>query len=57
MSMFMMSFMGTMPIGNIVAGSASNRFGAPATLAAGGIMVTTVAILVTITNERLRSLY
>ena len=57
MSMFMMSFMGTMPIGNIVAGSASNRFGAPTTLAVGGIIVTTVAILVTITNERLRSLY
>ena len=57
MSMFMMSFMGTMPIGNIIAGSASNRFGAPLTLATGGAIVTALAIFVTITNKRLRELY
>ena len=57
MSMFMLSFMGTMPIGNIVAGSASHRFGVPRTLAAGGIIVTVVSVIVAITNKRLRELY
>jgi MFS family permease len=57
MSMFMMSFMGTMPIGNILAGTLSRHFGTPHTLAAGGMIVTTVAVVVTITNKRLRSLY
>src|SRR4030095_8927048 len=57
MSMFMMSFMGTMPIGNIIAGTASHRFGTPLTLATGGAIVTALAIFVTITNKRLRELY
>ena len=57
MSMFMLSFMGTMPIGNIIAGSASHRFGAPHTLAVGGATVTALAIFITITNKRLRELY
>src|SRR4026207_234828 len=43
MSMFMLSFMGTMPIGNIVAGTASNHFGPQRTLAFGGFVITTVA--------------
>jgi MFS family permease len=57
MSMFMLSFMGTMPIGNIVAGTVSQRFGVPRTLAAGGIIVTGVTVIVAITNRRLRELY
>jgi len=57
MSMFVLSFMGTMPIGNIIAGAVSHRFGAPHTLAAGGITVTTVATIVTLTNRRLRELH
>jgi len=57
MSMFMLSFMGTMPIGNIIAGTASHRFGPPHTIAAGGAIVTAVAIFVTLTNKRLRELY
>ena len=57
MSMFILSFMGTMPIGNIIAGSASHRFGAPHTLAAGGIVVTIVVTIVTLSNKRLRDLY
>jgi hypothetical protein len=57
MSMFMLSFVGTMPIGNIVAGTASHRFGTPHTIAAGGAIVTAVAIFVTLTNKRLRELY
>ena len=57
MSMFILSFMGTMPIGNILAGSASHRFGVPRTLAAGGLVVTIVVALVSILNRRLRELY
>jgi MFS family permease len=57
MSMFILSFMGTMPIGNIVAGAASHRFGTEHTLAIGGVVVTVVATFVTIFSRRLRQLY
>jgi predicted MFS family arabinose efflux permease len=57
MSMFILSFMGTMPIGNILAGSASSRFGPQRTLAVGGLLVTIVATGVAIFNRRLRELY
>jgi len=57
MSMFILSFMGTMPIGNIIAGAASNRFGPQHTLAAGGIVVALVATCIMIFNKRLRDLY
>jgi len=57
MSMFMMSFIGTMPIGNIAAGALSQRFGVRYTLAAGGTIATLVAIVVAMTNKRLRELY
>jgi predicted MFS family arabinose efflux permease len=57
MSMFLLSFMGTMPIGNIIAGSASNHFGPQYTLAVGGFIVTVVASSVALFNERLRELH
>jgi predicted MFS family arabinose efflux permease len=57
MSMFLLSFMGTMPIGNIIAGAASNRFGPQYTLAVGGLVVTVVATGVAIFNQRLRELH
>ncbi len=57
MSMFILSFIGTMPIGNIVAGSVSNHVGPQRTLAAGGLIVTMVATGVSIFNRRLRELY
>lgn len=57
MSMFILSFMGTMPIGNILAGTASNHFGPPHTLAVGGLIVTTVATVISIFNKRLRDLH
>ena len=57
MSMFILSFLGTMPIGNIIAGTASNHFGPPHTLAVGGLTVAVVATCVTIFNKRLRDLY
>ncbi|HEY3580815.1 MAG TPA: MFS transporter [Pyrinomonadaceae bacterium] len=57
MSMFILSFLGTMPIGNIIAGTASNHFGPPHTLAVGGLTVAVVATCVTIFDKRLRDLY
>jgi MFS family permease len=57
MSMFLLSFMGTMPIGNIVAGTASTHFGPQRTLAVGGFVVMMVATSVLIFNRRLRELY
>ena len=57
MSMFMLSFIGTLPIGNILAGTASTHFGPQPVLAIGGLVVATVAIVVSIFNERLRELH
>jgi MFS family permease len=57
MSMFILSFIGTMPIGNILAGSASSRFGAPHTLATGGLIIVVFATVMAIFNKRLRELY
>jgi len=56
MSMFIFSFIGTMPIGNLIDGIASHRFGAPHTLAAGGVAVVFYATFVALTNKRLRDL-
>ena len=56
MSMFIMSFMGTMPIGNIVAGWLSTHYGPQKTLAAGGLIVTAFATAVTFFSKRLREL-
>ena len=57
MSMFLLSFMGTMPIGNILAGALSNQFGPQRVLALGGLIVTLVATTVAIFNKRLRELH
>lgn len=57
MSMFILSFMGTMPIGNLVAGALSNRFGPQRTLAAGGLIVTLFSAAVAILSKRLRKLH
>lgn len=57
MSMFILSFLGTMPIGNIVAGTLSNRFGPQYTLATGGVIIALVATGVAIFNRRLRDLH
>lgn len=56
MSMFMLSFFGAFPIGNYAAGVAAERFGAPHTLAAGGIIITVFVALVAILNPRLRAI-
>ena len=57
MSMFILSFMGTMPFGNLLAGAASHRFGAPHTLAMGGLVIALYSVIVGIRNERLRGLH
>jgi MFS family permease len=56
MSMFMLSFIGAMPIGNLIAGAASHRFGAPHTLAAGGVIIAIFVVVVTLVSPRLREL-
>ena len=57
MSMFILSFIGTMPIGNFIAGSAAEHFGAPRTLAAGGIIIAIFIAVVTLKDKRLRELH
>lgn len=57
MSMFILSFVGTMPIGNLIAGAAAERFGAPRTLAAGGLIIAIFIIIVTLRDKRLRELH
>jgi MFS family permease len=56
MSMFMLSFIGAMPIGNLIAGAVSHRFGVQRTLAAGGIIIALFVGTLTITSPRLREL-
>jgi MFS family permease len=56
MSMFILSFIGTMPIGNLLGGAVSHRYGAPMTLAAGGLSIVVYVTIVAIRNRRLREL-
>ncbi|HKP72196.1 MAG TPA: MFS transporter [Pyrinomonadaceae bacterium] len=56
MSMFMLSFIGAWPIGSFFAGVAARRFGAPYTLAVGGLVIVLFIIYVAIRNPRLRAL-
>jgi MFS family permease len=56
MSMFILSFIGAMPIGNLLGGAVSHRYGAPMTLAAGGLAIVVYVTIVAIRNRRLREL-
>jgi MFS family permease len=56
MSMFMLSFMGTMPIGNLIPGAVSHRFGVPRTLAVGGLLIVLFVSIVTLRSPGLREL-
>jgi len=56
MSMFILSFIGTMPIGNLAAGAAAERFGPQHTLAAGGLIIAAFIAFVTLRYKRLREL-
>jgi MFS family permease len=57
MSMFILSFIGTMPLGNLLAGAFSHRFGAPATLTGGGICIIIYVTISTLRNGKLRDLH
>ena len=57
MSMFVLSFIGAMPIGNLIAGTASLHFGAPRTLALGGMLIAVFISVVTVRNKGLRELH
>ena len=48
MSMFILSFIGAMPIGNFMAGAVSHRYGAPFALAAGGVGIVIYVAVVSI---------
>jgi len=56
MSMFMLSFIGAMPIGNLIAGAVSHRFGVQHTLAAGGLVIAVFVAIVTWRSPKLRQL-
>jgi MFS family permease len=55
MSMFILSFIGSMPLGNLLAGAVSHRYGAPFALAAGGFCIILYSTF-SARNERLREL-
>ena len=57
MSMFILSFVGAMPIGNLLAGVVSHRFGARAAVTAGGVAIVVYISIVAFKNERLRALH
>jgi len=56
MSMFILSFIGAMPLGNLLAGGLAHRYGAPFALATGGVCIIVYVTTVAIKNERLREL-
>ena len=57
MSMFILSFIGTMPIGNLLAGAVSHRYGAPLTLAGGGVCIVIYVGVMAVRNRALRQLH
>jgi MFS family permease len=56
MSMFMLSFIGAMPIGSLIAGAASHRFGVQHTLATGGLLIAVFVVVIAIRSPKLREL-
>jgi MFS family permease len=57
MSMFILTFIGTMPMGNLLGGAVSQRVGAPIALAAGGLLIVLYVSFVAVRNARLRELH
>lgn len=57
MSMFILTFIGTMPLGNLLAGAVAQRLGAPFALTAGGVVIVVYVSLVAFFNPRLRELH
>lgn len=56
MSMFILSFIGAMPIGNLLAGSVSHRFSTPIALTASGVCIIIYVSIMAVANPRLREL-
>jgi len=56
MSMFMLSCIGAMPIGNLIVGAASHRFGVQRTLAAGGAIIAVFVVIISFRSPKLREL-
>jgi len=56
MSMFMLSFIGAMPIGNLIAGAVSQRFGVQRTLAGGGVIIAIFVATLAARSPQLREL-
>ena len=56
MSMFVLSFFGTVPFGTLITGAAAERYGAPRTLATCGLITALFIIVVGIRNKPLREL-
>lgn len=52
MSVYMTVFMGTVPIGSLVAGVASEHFGTPASIGIGGAIALTVATILAVISRR-----
>lgn len=56
MSMWIFTFIGTMPLGSFIAGAAAESHGAPLTLAVGGLVIAAFVALVGLPNKRLREI-
>ena len=54
MSMLILTFVGSLPFSNLLAGAAATRFGAPHTLAVGGFLIMIFTVFVTLFSKRLR---
>ncbi|MGH9913756.1 MAG: MFS transporter, partial [Pyrinomonadaceae bacterium] len=55
-SIYIFSLIGTMPIGNLLGGISAEHFGAPMTLAAGGIIIVIIITYISFTNKKLREM-
>jgi MFS family permease len=56
MSMWILTFIGTMPFGSFLSGAAADRYGPRPTLAACGLVVVLFALTVSLRNPRLREI-
>ena len=54
MSLYILTSWGAIPLGNLLAGFVAERYGAPAALAAGGLITLGVAVVVGLTYHPLR---
>jgi MFS family permease len=56
MSMWILTFVGTMPVGSFLSGAAADRFGPRPTLAACGLVILLFGLTVGLRNPRLREI-